>query len=138
MTDVASAYRNAERLVDLLVDEGPMTSAEIATTLGWPVGRVSAAIRTARSEVCPALDLALPSPTPADGWRYQITAEWGPVEQGASHQLGHVESRLRSIDRDVAMILPHLPRGSREWRRANFLNKHLSHLLGTLKEINDG
>ena len=136
--DVQSLHRNAETIVDLLVDDGPTTKAEMAGKLGWPAGRVENAIRYARDELCPDLGLTIPSPIPSDGWRYQVTTEWQPVEAGASHQLGHVESRLRSIHRDVAVILPHVPKGSREWRRANFLNKHLTHLLGTLKEINDG
>lgn len=135
---ISSATRHAETLVDLLVDNGPLTSAEIASRLGWPLGRVSRAISVARDEVCPPLDIAIPSPTPADGWRYQVTTEWQPVEEGASHQLGHVESRLRSIHRDVGIVLPHVPKGSKEWRRANFLDKHLTHLLDTLKEINHG
>ncbi len=126
-------------LVDgLLVDCGPLTKGQISEKLAWPVGRVENALRYARDELCPDLDLAIPSPTPGDGWRYQVTTEWQPVEAGASHQLGHVESRLRTIHRDVGLILPHVPKGSREWRRANFLNKHLAHMLGTLKEIIDG
>ena len=138
MTSVQSSHRNAEKVVDLLVDHGPLTKWEIARYLEWPLGRVEAAIKYARDELCPDLELAIPSPTPSDGWRYQVTTEWELVEAGASHQLGHVESRLRSIHRDVQIILPRTAKGSREWRRANFLNKHLSHLLGTLKEINDG
>jgi hypothetical protein len=138
MTTVQSLHRNAETVVDLLVDCGPLTKGQISEKLAWPVGRVENALRYARDELCPDLDLAIPSPTPGDGWRYQVTTEWQPVEAGASHQLGHVESRLRTIHRDVGLILPHVPKGSREWRRANFLNKHLTHMLGTLKEINDG
>lgn len=135
---VDSARRNADRLVDLLVDNGPLTAAEITTALGWSKGRFTAALATARSEVCTELDLVIPAPTPGNGWVYQVTTDWLPVEEGASHSLGHVESRLRSVHRDVGIIKPHLTRGTKEWRRANFLDKHLSHLLGTLKEINDG
>ena len=38
--DVQSLHRNAETVVDLLVDDGPTTKAEMAGKLGWPAGRV--------------------------------------------------------------------------------------------------
>lgn len=140
MTTLAidNTRRHAERLVDLLVDAGPLTSVECCDKLGWTKGRFDTAIRCARDEVCPELDLVIPHPTPGDGWRYQVTTEWGPVEDGAAYSLGMVESRLRGIYRDVRFVKPHLKRGSIEWRRANFLEKHLGHITGTLKEINGG
>lgn len=138
MTAIDNTRRNAERLVDLLVDAGPMTSAEITEALGWSKGRFSTALSVARSEVCPDLDFAIPSPTPGGDWVYQVTTDWRPVEEGAAHSLGHVEARLRSVHRDVGIVKPHLTKGTKEWRRANFLDKHLSHILGTLQEINVG
>jgi hypothetical protein len=80
--------------------------------------------------------MAIPTPTPEDGWRYRVTTEWQPVQQGATYSLGQVETRLRGLARDVGIVLPHLERGSLDWRRANFLHKHLDHLIGTLDEIN--
>lgn len=132
---IDNTARHAAALLDALVDHGPLTSAEACKLLGWSKGRFDAALRFARETLCPAMDLTIPHPTPADGWRYQVTMEWAPIEAGASYSLGLVESRLRSIARDVGVVLPHLEWGSVEWRRANFLNKHLSHILGTLKEI---
>lgn len=134
---VDSVRRHAGELVDVLFDSGPMTGREACERLGWSRGRFDGAIKFAREELCPELGFAIPQPTPPE-WTYQVTTEWQPVEEGASYALGGVESRLSGIGRDVAIILPHLERGSTEWRRANFLNKHLSHILGTLKEINDG
>jgi hypothetical protein len=134
--DVDTSYRHAERLVDLLVDVGPVTAVQACEKLGWSRGRFTSALRIARTEVCPPLDLAIPTPTPQAGWLYQVTTEWEPVEEGASHSLGHVESRLLGIHRDIGIVKPHLTRGSKEWRRANFLDKHLSHMLATLSEIN--
>lgn len=58
------------------------------------------------------------------------------MQRGANYSLGQVETRLRGLSRDVHIILPHLDRGSLDWRRANFLAKHLTHLIGTLDEIN--
>lgn len=135
---LSSVSRHAERLLDLLVDSGPITSADACEKLGWPRGRFDAAVKAAREDLCPGLGLSIPHPTPTDGWRYQVTTEWQPVEAGASYSLGLIESRLKSIDRDVQVVLPHLERGSTEWRRANFLAKHLNHIVGTLKEINSG
>jgi hypothetical protein len=136
--NVDSSIRHAETLVNLLVDCGPLTRVECCQKLEWSDGRFSTALAVARTDVCPALELAIPQPVPGSGWVYQVTCEWGPVEEGAAHALGGVESRLRSISRDVDIVLPHLTKGTREWRRANFLHKHLTHLLGTLEEINNG
>jgi hypothetical protein len=135
MTPVENLARHADVLLDLLVDAGPLTSAEICDKLGWPKGRVGTAVRYAREHLCPTLGLAIPAPTPAEGWIYQVTTDWEPVEAGAAYTLGHVESRLIGIHRDVRVVLPHITRGTKEWRRANFLNKHLAHLIATLAEI---
>jgi hypothetical protein len=130
--------RHADALVDLLVDCGPLTAAECCAKLGWTRGRFDSALRVARDEVCEDLGLTIPHPTPDDGWRYQVTTEWAPVEAGAAHAMGMVEARLRSIHRDVRIVKPALDPRTKAGRRANFLDKHLTHLLGTLKEINDG
>lgn len=134
---VESLHRHAEALLDALVDIGPMTAAECCAHMGWPRGRFDRAVRHARDELAPELGLAIPTPTPPM-WQYQVTTEWGPVEAGAAYSMGQVESRLRSIARDVAIVKPSLDQGSVAWRRANFLDRHLSHILNTLKEINDG
>lgn len=135
---IDNVRRSADALVDLLVDEGPLTSAECCERLGWTKGKFDTAVKAARETICPDLGLAIPHPIPEEGWRYQVTTEWGPVEAGASHALGMVESRLRSIHRDVKVVKPMIDPRSRAGRRANFLDKHLAHLLATLKEINDG
>jgi hypothetical protein len=135
---VDSASRHAERLMDLLVDCGPLTAAEACEKLEWSRGRFATAIRYAREHLCPELGVAIPTATPGEEWTYQVTTEWQPVEDGASYSLGLVESRLIGLARDVAIVKPHLTRGSKEWRRANFLDKHLTHIVGTLKEIDCG
>jgi hypothetical protein len=135
---VQSVARHADELLDLLVDVGPLTGIQCCEKLGWPRGRFDSALKFAREQRCPSLGMAIPNPTPADGWRYQVTTEWEPVEAGASYSLGIVESRLAGIHRDVRIVLPHLVKGSREHRRANFLNKHLDHILRTLTEIDHG
>ena len=135
---LANTVRHAETLLDFLVDNGPATAAEICSALDWPKGRFDSAVRHAREELCPTLDLAIPHPTPVDGWRYQVTGDWAPIEAGAAHALGMVETRLASILRDVRSVAPNLERGTRAWRRAQFLEKHLSHITTTLDEINNG
>lgn len=135
---VESARRHAEELLNLLVDTGPLTAAECCQKLGWSRGRFTTALKNAREQVCEELGISIPAPTPDTGWRYQATTDWEPVEAGASHSLGHIESRLLSVQRDVGIILPLLTKGTKEWRRANFLQKHLSHLTSTLNEINNG
>ena len=132
-----NAERHAAMLLDLLVDVGPITSADACDKLGWSPGRFSTAVRTARDELCPDLGLVIPTVHPPE-WLYQVTTEWEPVETGAAYALGHAERRLRSVQRDVEVVLPHLPRGTQSWRRANFLSKHLTHILGTLEDIDRG
>jgi hypothetical protein len=128
----------AEQVLDLLVDVGPMTGAEACDKLGWPRGRFDRAVRFARERVCPELGMTIPAPTPTGGWLYQVTTEWQPVAEGAEYTLSHVDSRLEAIYRDVGVVLPHLERGSKDFNRANFLNKHLSHILRVLSEIEHG
>lgn len=135
---VESTARHAGELLDLLVDVGPLTSAECCGKLGWTKSRFDNALRYARENLCADLGVTIPTCTPGNGWRFEVTTEWGPVETGASYSLGLVESRLIGLHRDVKIILPHLTKGSKEWRRANFLNKHLTHILGTLSEIDNG
>lgn len=130
-----NVIRYASDLLDLLVDSGPLTSGEVCEKLDWPRGRFDTALRHARDQMCPPLGLTIPAPTPSDGWLYQVTTEWEPVEAGAAYTLGHVDARLSRILRDVDTILPHLTPRTREWNRARFLSKHLSHLIGTLSEI---
>lgn len=136
--NVESARRHAEELLDLLVDVGPLTATQCCEKLGWKRGRFDTALRVAREHVCPEMGMAIPASTPHTGWTYQVTTEWEPVEAGSSWVLGLIESRLLSVDRDVRIILPHLAKGTKEWRRANFLAKHLGHLTSTLTEINGG
>lgn len=132
-----NAERHASTLLDLLVDVGPLTASDACEKLDWPPGRFANAVRTARDVLCPDLGLVIPAVHPPD-WLYQVTTEWEPVEIGTAYALGHAERRLRSVQRDVTVILPHLTRGTRSWRRANFLAKHLTHILGTLEDIDHG
>jgi hypothetical protein len=95
-------------------------------------------LKYARDVLCPELGVVIPAATPHDGWRYQVTTEWAPVEEGATWALGLVESRLRNLARDVAILKPHLDRGTKPWRRANFLDKRLALMLQTLEDIDNG
>jgi hypothetical protein len=132
--NITNTQRHASDLLDLLVDVGPITGAAACVKLGWPRGRFDTALRFAREQLCPELGLTIPAAIPPD-WRYQVTTEWQPVEAGTAYTLGHVDARLVSVLRDVDTILPHLTPRSREWNRARFLSKHLSHIIGTLTEI---
>lgn len=133
-----STYRHAETLIDELVDGGPATGAELCKKLAWSKGRLSTALRYAREHLCPLLEVTIPTPTPDTGWRYQVTQDWQPIEAGAAWTMGLIETRLRGVHRDVLIVLPLLERGSVEWRRANFLAKHLGNITSTLEEIGNG
>lgn len=135
---VENGLRHAEAVLETLLDHGPLTSSEVCQRLGWTKGRFTLAVRVARQELCPNYGVSIPHPVPDDGWRYQVTTEWKPVERGASHAMGAIETRLHSIMRDVRTVKPALDPQSIEGRRANFLDKHLTHILGTLREITGG
>lgn len=126
--------RHADELLDLLVDGGPLSGEEICNKLDWRRSRLSAALRFAREQLCPSLEITIPAAIPPL-WLYRVTDQWQDVEAGASYTLGHIDSRLTAVLRDVDTVLPHLTRGTKDWRRANFLSKRLSHLLSTLAEI---
>lgn len=133
--DVSNVRRHAERLLDALVDNGPMTAKQCVQLLDWSRSRFDQALKFAREQVCPELNVAIPAPTPEGGWRYCVTTDWREVEQGASFTLGNVDSRLRAIFRDVSIVLPFVEQGTPEWRRANFLHKHVGNIIRTLEEI---
>ena len=133
---IGGTHRYAIQLIESLVDDGPGTAAEICDRLAWPRGRFGSALKHARENLCGPLGISIPAPTPTDGWTYQATTDWQPVEAGAAFTLGSIESRLRGIARDVTAVKPHLTRGSVEWRRASFLEKHITHIVNTLGEIN--
>jgi hypothetical protein len=134
---IDSTYRHAEELIETLLDHGPMTSREVCKYLAWSKGRFTTALRYARDHLCAEFDMAIPNPIPEDGWLYRVTQEWQHIDNGASYVLGRVDTQLRRINREVETVLPYVEKGSREWRRANFLAKHLPYLLRTLGEIND-
>lgn len=133
-----NAYRRAEDLLELLIDAGPLSSADVCDRLGWTKGQFAGALKVARETLCDQYGVTIPHPTPEAGWRYEVTTEWQPIEAGAVYALGHAEARLRSIHRDIVLVKPALDPQSKEGRRANFLDKHLSHILGTLAEISNG
>lgn len=133
-----NALRHANTLIEDLVDNGPSPSAEVCERLGWSKGRFTSALKAARDEVCPQLGVTIPHPIPEEDWAYQVTTEWQPIEAGAAHSLGSIEARLLGIHRDIKTVKPNLDPRTRAGRRANFLDKHLAHILGTLMEINNG
>lgn len=135
--DIESVHRHAETLVTTLVDEGPASRRDVCKWLGWSPSRFSAALSYARTDLCPMLECTIPHPTPPD-WLYRVTDQWAHVQAGASYSLGVAEARLRGIARDVRIVLPKIDREHDllAWRRANFLDRHLDHLLRTLDEIN--
>jgi hypothetical protein len=132
---IANTRHHAEQLVDYLVDYGPVSKVKACADLGWTPGRFGSALRYAREQLLPGLDLTIPAPTPEDGWLYQVTDEWGPIALGASFTLGLVESRLIAVLRDVRTVLPTLDPRSLDGRAANLLDKRLTPLVKSLEEI---
>lgn len=133
---IDSTFRHAMTLVETLVDNGPMTKAQMLEKLEWSDGRFTSALSQAREHLCPMMEIAIPMPVPPE-WLYIATDDWNEVERGAAFALGRVDNTLRRVHVDVGVILPKLKRGSKEWRRANFLNKHLGHITQTMAEINE-
>lgn len=132
---IDSTHRRAEELIEALVDHGPATAADLCSRLDWSRSRFSTALRYAREQLCPKLDLTIPAPTPERAWTYCVTDQWEAIGAGAAWTLGLVESRLRAIERDVAIALPQLEPGTPDWRAANLLAKHLPHINRSLEDI---
>lgn len=132
---ISNTRHHAEALVDFLVDHGPSTRAHTINALGWPEGRFGTALKFAREQLLPDLDLTIPAPTPDNGWRYEVTDEWGPVADGAAWVLGIVEARLVAVLRDVQTVQPLLDPRSLDGRAANLLDKRLVPIVRSLEEI---
>jgi hypothetical protein len=113
----------------------------IAEALGWTRSQFDTALNVARDHLCPDLGLAIPHPVPQDGWRYRITGEWmhrdgtPAIEAGTAYAMGVIEARLRSVLRDVKVVAVTHDRRSVDGRKANFMRKHLVHIIATLDEI---
>ena len=124
-----------------LIELQPMNAAQICQATGWSRGQFAGALAHARSELCPVLDVAIPHPVPDDGFCYRVTGEWlatddtPAIASGCSHALGIVETRLRSVLRDVKVARSGLDSRSSDGRKANFLMKHLTHILAVMAEI---
>lgn len=147
LTEVLPGYRSnalerrAFDVMTLLEERGSETSAGVCEALSLSKSQVSAAIEYARVHLCPQLNVTIPHPVPNDGFRYRVTGEWigkggdPAIGAGASYAMAQIESRLRSVHRDVLVALNNLEPRSLDGRRANFLNKHLSRIFGTLDVI---
>ena len=124
-----------------LLEERPRGTAELIVETGWTKSQVASAIETARTEVCPMLGVTIPHPVPDDGFRYRVTGMWShadgtpAIAAGTSYAVGVLEARIRTTVRDVRVALGNLDPRSIEGRKANFMNKHLSHILRVLAEI---
>jgi hypothetical protein len=149
MTKVSSVdgfrrHSREQRAIDVMIylqQSGGSAIGEIAEALGWKQDATYRAIQHAREFVCPQLGLTIPMPVPDDGHRYRVTGDWisidgtPAIEAGTSYAMGQVESRLRSIHRDVQVALANLEPRSIPGRKANFLNKRLTYIFDTLESI---
>lgn len=136
-------YSVEQRALDLLAflqEVGGAKLHECAEALGWSDSAVRTAIQFAREHVCPQLKLTIPHPVPHDDYRYHVTGDWiavghPAIEEGTAFAMAQVESRLRSIHRDVQIALANLDNRSIPGRKANFLHRRLSYIFETLGEI---
>ena len=76
---LANAHQHAATLIDLLVDCGPLTSAEACTKLGWSKGRFTGALAVAREDLCPALGLTIPHPMHGPAASVTAVTCWGSI-----------------------------------------------------------
>lgn len=123
------------------LEEQPMSAAELCEHLGWTRSQFSSALSHARDVVCPTLGVTIPHPVPEDGFQYRVTGQWmhddgtPAIEAGTAYAVSLVETRLHSILRDVRVAKDNLDGRSVNGRKANFLDKHLTHILAVLAEI---
>jgi hypothetical protein len=134
-----------QRALDLMSylqeNEEGATRAEISEALQWSPATTRSAIKYARTQVCREFGVTIPQPVPDDGYKYHLTGEWirddgmPAIEAGTSFAMGQVESRLRSIHRDVQVARMNLDPRSIPGRKANFLDKRLGYIFETLASI---
>src|SRR6185295_2912765 len=124
-----------------LLEGGAATAAEVCDVLEWSRGQFDGALRFAREELGPHIGATIPQPVPDDGFRYHLTGEWTHVDgspaiaAGTAYAMTGIETRLRAILRDTKIAAKNASPRSINGRRANFLNKHLTHILDVLNEI---
>ena len=133
------------RAVDLLalLDSRPegATKAEAREKLGWTESQFTTAVEYVRSTISGQLGVTIPHPVPDDGYRYRVTGDWigvdgrPAIEAGTSFALGQIESRLRSVHRDVLIAKNNLEAKSLLGRKLNYLDKHLARIFAELNEI---
>ena len=124
-----------------VLEEEPRSAADACEHLGWTRSQFASALAHARDVLCPQLGVTIPHPVPDDGFRYRVTGEWlhddgtPAIEAGTAYAVSLVETRLHNILRDVRVAKDNLDNRSVNGRKANFLDKHLSHILSVLAEI---
>lgn len=128
-------------LLEHLRETGGSSRAETCEALGWTDHQFRAAVDHARTIIGPALGVTIPQPVPDDGFLYRATGEWisidgtPAIEAGTSYALGQIESRLRSVFRDVEIAAAHMDTRSLNGRKLNYLKKHLNAMFDTLGDI---
>jgi hypothetical protein len=129
------------RALDLIDNLDGFTAAEFCELMGWRRGSFDSALLHARNEICPALGLAIPHPIPDDGYRYRVTGDWlnpegkPAIANGAAFAIGVIESRLRSVLRDVRIAAKNLDGRSVAGRKATYLTRQIRRTLEKLEEI---
>lgn len=126
------------------LEEHPATADETCEVLGWSKSQFQSALSYARNHLGPKIGVAIPHPVPEDGYRYHVSAEWThadgtpAIAAGTAYAMGIIETRLKAVMRDVSIARLNLDSRSVDGRKANFLNKHLAHILAVLAEIGPG
>lgn len=133
-----------DRALELMVyleHNGGRTAAEALRDLKWTRSQFDAALRTVRDDLGPKMGVTIPHPVPDDGFRYRVTGAWlhedgtPAIEAGTAYAMAIIETRLRAVLRDVRIAKMNMDRRSVNGRKANFLDKHLTHIVGVLGEI---
>lgn len=132
-----------ERAFKLLVhlEENPSTAAEVCDLYDWTRSQFDSALAFARDELCPQMAVTIPHPVPDDGFRYHVTGAWlhgdgsPAIAAGTAYAIAIIETRLKVVLRDVRVALGSVNPRSVAGRKANFMNKHLSHIVAVLAEI---
>ena len=124
-----------------LLEDGPLSAADACAYLDWTRSQFDGAVKYAREELGPSIGATIPHPVPDDGFLYHLTGEWmhrdgsPAIAAGTAYAMTMIETRLRAVLRDTRIALKNASPRSIDGRRANFLNKHLTHILDVLGEI---
>lgn len=122
-------------LMSLLLEE-PRDKDTILEETGWSLVLFREIVSYLRNHICPEIGAVLPRPVYDDGYRYHLLDAEHPDRpafwRGSAAATGDVDSRLRSILRDVSTYRDIVDGRTTEGRKVKLIEQRIRHLVEDL------